>query len=103
MSDAVFPISSFPSISVEEPQKGVSQVQLGTMKQGQRGRIVKVDAGTDGFSLRLREMGFLEGSTFEILHLAPFGGDPMAVRIRGTLVAIRRAEANHVWVETKDR
>jgi ferrous iron transport protein A len=40
----------------------------------------------------------LEGSTVEVLHEAPFGKDPIAVRVRGALLALRRSEANHVRV-----
>jgi ferrous iron transport protein A len=43
-------------------------------------------------------MGFLEGSIAEVVHEAPFGGDPLAVRVRGTLLALRRQEANAVEV-----
>lgn len=42
---------------------------------------------------RMREMGFDEGVTVEVLHRAPFGGDPIAVRVGGATVAIRRAQA----------
>jgi ferrous iron transport protein A len=43
-------------------------------------------------------MGFLEGSMAEIVHEAPFGGDPLAIRVRGTLLALRRHEANTIEV-----
>ena len=48
---------------------------------------------------RLREVGFDEGVAVELLHAAPFGGDPIAVRVDGATVALRRAHARLVEVE----
>ena len=47
---------------------------------------------------RLLEIGFEEGAEVELLHHGPLGGDPLAVRIERTTVAIRRGEAEHVLV-----
>lgn len=65
-----------------------------------RALISKVGGGLCSPTLtqRLLEMGFLEGSWVEIAHEAPFGGDPLAVRVRGTLVALRRQEADVIEV-----
>jgi ferrous iron transport protein A len=38
---------------------------------------------------RLCELGFDEGVDVEILHRAPFGGDPLAVRVGNMVVALR--------------
>ena len=73
--------------------------KLGEMKKGQAGRIIIVRDDADGFSRRLMEIGLLEGSEVEVVHEAPFGGDPMAVRVRGALIALRRLEANQIEVE----
>jgi ferrous iron transport protein A len=48
---------------------------------------------------RLRNLGFDEGVAIEALHGAPFGRDPIAVRIGRMQVAIRRAEALTIMVE----
>jgi ferrous iron transport protein A len=48
---------------------------------------------------RLLEMGILEGSRVEVVHEAPFGRDPLAIRVRGALIALRRHEAAHIEVE----
>jgi ferrous iron transport protein A len=76
----------------------MSRVRLGELGPGQAARIVAVDEGGD-VCARLMEMGFLEGSPVEVLHQAPWSHDPIAVRVRGALIALRRSEANHVWVE----
>lgn len=76
------------------------KVKLGKLKKGERALIAHV--GGAEFSMdfveRLLEMGLLEGSMIEVVHEAPFGGDPIAVRIRGSLVALRRQEADAVEV-----
>ena len=75
-------------------------MKLGELKKGMQGKITQV-GGVDfsqDFITRLLEMGFLEGSFVELLHEAPFGADPIAVRVRGSVVAIRRAEANAIEV-----
>jgi ferrous iron transport protein A len=49
-------------------------------------------------SKRLRNLGFDEGVTIETLHGAPFGQDPMAIRLGRMMVAMRRAQARAVQV-----
>jgi ferrous iron transport protein A len=44
---------------------------------------------------RLLELGFDEGAEVEALHRAPLG-DPIAVRVDGSVVALRRALARIV-------
>ncbi|MBY0471838.1 ferrous iron transport protein A [bacterium] len=73
--------------------------KLGELKKGMRGLIKRIDDSSSEFSRRLLEMGLIEGSTVEIVHEAPFGGDPIALRVRGSLVALRRNEANRIEVE----
>jgi ferrous iron transport protein A len=48
---------------------------------------------------RLHEMGFDEGVDVEVLHKAPLG-DPIALRVGNMMIAIRRAEASLILVET---
>ncbi|QCI79768.1 ferrous iron transport protein A [Hankyongella ginsenosidimutans] len=49
------------------------------------------------FNRRLLEMGFDVGVDIEVLHKAAFG-DPLAVRVGGVVVAIRRADAAAIRV-----
>lgn len=53
---------------------------------------------TDVDARRLRNLGFDEGVAIEALHAAPFGRDPLAVRIGRMTVAMRRAQAMAVQV-----
>lgn len=49
-------------------------------------------------SKRLMEMGLLVGTPITILHEAPFGS-PIAIQARGSLISLRREEAEHIEVE----
>ncbi|KAB7646538.1 FeoA family protein [Polymorphobacter fuscus] len=49
---------------------------------------------------RLHELGFDEGVDIELLHRAPFGGDPLAVRVGNMVVALRRSMARLIEIET---
>lgn len=51
---------------------------------------------------RLRNLGFDEGVGIEVLHGAPFGKDPLAVRIGRMMVAMRRAQARAVSVAIEE-
>ena len=74
--------------------------ELGTLRVGDRATIEQVGRPDTAIELvrRLLEMGFLEGAQVEVLHEAPFGRDPIAVRVRGATLALRRSEANQIKV-----
>ena len=55
---------------------------------------------TDADARRLRNLGFDEGVAVEALHGAPFGRDPLAVRVGRMMVAMRRAQARLIQVES---
>jgi ferrous iron transport protein A len=48
---------------------------------------------------RLHELGFDEGVDVELLHRAPFGGDPLAVRVGNMVIALRRSMARLIEIE----
>jgi ferrous iron transport protein A len=51
---------------------------------------------------RLRNLGFDEGVEIEALHGAPFGRDPLAIRVGRMMVAMRRAQARAVSVALEE-
>ena len=75
-----------------------SRFRLGELGKGKQARIMSIDSqlGASEICARLMEMGLLEGSLVEVVHEAPFGGDPIAVRVRGALIALRRNDANYL-------
>ena len=83
-----------------------STIALGQARVGFRGRICGLAPAVPGISLpgdelerRLIELGFVEGADVELLHQGLFGGDPIAVRVAHTTVALRRREAMAVLVD----
>lgn len=56
----------------------------------------------DSDAKRLRNLGFDEGVEIEALHAAPFGKDPLAIRIGRMMVAMRRAQAQAVEVQVEE-
>jgi ferrous iron transport protein A len=71
------------------------------LRPGQKAQITSIDrAGLDPLTARrLQELGFDEGVDVEVLHRAPLGGDPLAVRVGNMVVALRRAMAALIEVE----
>ncbi|MFO0541235.1 MAG: ferrous iron transport protein A [Phenylobacterium sp.] len=90
--------------AVPDPER-TSPFILGEAHPGDLGVIIKVRTGGDRdpdgltareIELRLLEFGFVEGDRVEVLHAGPIGGDPIAVRVDGIRIALRRAEAMNV-------
>ena len=52
----------------------------------------------DEMERRLIELGFVEGAQVTLLHEGLFGRDPIAVRVNGATVALRRREAMSIKV-----
>lgn len=85
--------------------------RLSQARPGDRGVIVDVRAdhagehGVDVHELerRLLEFGFVEGAGFEVMHQGLFGADPIAVRLDDMRVALRRRDADDVWVRLQTR
>jgi Fe2+ transport system protein FeoA len=46
------------------------------------------------------DLGFVPGTAVEIEMVSP-GGDPTAYRVRGTVVALRREQANLVRISSR--
>lgn len=53
-----------------------------------------------GNKSRLQKLGILPGSQVEVLRSAPFG-DPLQIRVDGTLMSIRKRDAQHIDVEAE--
>jgi len=63
-------------------------------------RIIGFAASNTELETRLREIGFAEGDQVEALHFGLFGRNPMSVLLNGALIALRKADAEVVLVET---
>jgi ferrous iron transport protein A len=95
---------------VSEAQAAEAQgrlVRLSGARPGDRGTILEVraeshpgDHGVDVHELqrRLLEFGFVEGARVEVLHEGAIRRDPIAVRLDDMRVALRRRDAEDVWI-----
>ena len=77
-------------------------VSLAALAPGMRASVVGVGSSASALSAlerRLLELGFVHGEQIEILAEARPGRDPFVVRVGHTTLALRRREAQSVWVE----
>ncbi len=77
-------------------------MSLSALAPGARGVVVSVGRATQLTPLdrRLLELGFCSGEQVEIVAEARPGRDPFVVRVGNTTLALRRREAENIWVET---
>lgn len=76
---------------------------LNDLQRGESAVIARI-AGVGGDEVtvrRLHEMGFDDGVEVEMLHRGPFGGDPLALRVGGMVVGLRKALAAMIEIETQ--
>jgi ferrous iron transport protein A len=86
--------------------------RLSQARPGDAGVILEVRAethpgdhgvGVDELQRRLLEFGFVEGAEIEVLHEGAIRHDPIAVRVDDMRVALRRRDAEDVWVRFAPR
>jgi ferrous iron transport protein A len=80
-------------------------IPLGTTARGFCGQIYAISVAqglkelpASELERRLLELGFIEGADVAVLHEGPVGRDPLAVRVNGTTIALRRREAMAIFV-----
>lgn len=71
--------------------------KLAELGPGDRARVTGVAGDADAVR-RLMDLGLIRGTTLEVIRTAPLG-DPMEVKLRGYMLTLRRAEAEHITVE----
>lgn len=72
---------------------------LTTLRQGQRATIDRLDDALQGFTRRrLLDLGLTPGTTITA-EMCSLARDPVAYRVRGTLIALRKEQASHVLVD----
>lgn len=80
----------------------INTVSVADMKIGETALITSV--GDDCLDvhchcLRLMELGFTPGQEVTVIAKSPFK-DPLAVSVRGTIIALRKAEAECIKINT---
>ena len=77
-------------------------VALADLRPGMSATIAAVGSVADGVNaleLRLLELGFIAGERVEVVAEARPGRDPFVVRVGSSQFALRRCEAQNIWVE----
>lgn len=80
-----------------ESSAGIILKSLDNLSIGAKGRIAKVIA-VGPLKRRLLDMGFVKGEEIEVKNIAPLG-DPIEVLVKGSLISLRKEEAEKVLVE----
>lgn len=81
-------------------KKGPAAMSLADVKPGRRAIVTKIGAG-GALRQRLLDMGMLPESTIDVERVG-LGGDPFWVRCQGARLALRRSEAQSVFVRLTD-
>ena len=79
----------------------VTTRSLGSLRPGQTGRVTGLSTASldPDLEQRLLRLGFAEDAKIAVLHEGPVRRDPMAVKVDGVLIALRRREADWILVE----
>lgn len=77
-------------------------LSLDRLRPGDRGIIERVAKGQASVRQRLLEMGLYKGTLVEFVRSAPLG-DPIEVRVKGTRLSLRRAEAEDIIVKKESQ
>ena len=79
----------------------VARMRLSEMKPREKGTIVRV-GGVGAVRRRLLDMGVIAESEVEVERVAPLG-DPIAIKIKGYSLSLRKEEAANVEVEINNQ
>ncbi len=83
----------------ESELKRTGAIPLWQLDHNQKAEIVLLDDGVQGFTRRrFLDLGLTPGTVISP-ELKNFFGDPRGYRIRGTLIALRKDQANMIWVK----
>ena len=70
---------------------------LSGLQPGQRGTVMAFDL-PGSVKGRVIEMGLTKGTTVEVVRFAPLG-DPMEIKVRGSHISLRKADAGGIRVQ----
>ncbi len=76
----------------------MASTPLSSAKSGDRCIVLEIAAEPAELRSRLYSLGVIPGSLLELLRFAPLG-DPMQVKVGGSFLSIRKAEAEIITVD----
>ena len=77
-------------------ERGFLMRTAANLSNGEKAKILKIDTGNPS-ARRILEYGFTPGQEIELLSKSLFD-DPLAFAIRGTIIAMRKREAESIIV-----
>ena len=93
----LFPLAAIAAEGVHAIPLTVLPIPLGELPAGSRARVAEVQGGGKQ-QRRMLDMGLVPGAEVTVIRAAPLG-DPIEYRVKGTAIAMRRADANTILVE----
>lgn len=86
------------ALTDEKSQDLFGEEYLSSLEPGLRARVLGLTPACRGPQRRrLLDLGFVPGTEISVELVSP-GGDPIAFRVRGTVIALRREQARHVRI-----
>ena len=73
-------------------------MQVSELKPGQQAKVIKLGKADKLYRQKLVSMGIIPGAILTVVRFAPLG-DPMEIEVRGTILCLRKAEANMIEIE----
>ena len=72
-------------------------MKLSMLKLGERAKVAKIDLDKR-IKKRLNDMGLTEGVSVKLIAFAPLG-DPILIKVRDLMLAIRKEDAKNITVK----
>ena len=72
--------------------------RLSDLEQGSSAVIESLPTGVASLT-RLRELGLLPGTRIQLIRRAPLG-DPIEISVRGSLISLRKKEAELIEIQS---
>ncbi|MBN2049818.1 MAG: FeoA domain-containing protein [Spirochaetales bacterium] len=71
---------------------------LGDLRPEQRGRVTGYREDSQKYRSKLFSMGLTRGTVFTVKRIAPLG-DPVEIEVRGSMMSLRKREAEALVIE----
>jgi len=78
-----------------------ASLKMSELKSGDKAVIIAVSAEGE-VAQRIIDMGLVKGTQFKVVRRAPLG-DPLEIKLKGFLLALRVKEAEQISVEKVER
>ena len=78
-------------------EKDLKTVAFSSLKAGMSGTVSSFSKQFPNYRKKLMAMGLTPGTPFTVVRAAPFG-DPVEIMVRGTMISLRRNEADAIAV-----